>query len=101
MADAPDGLPEISTDALQFCEAPHVASLLAQLELVSKTNVRLTRRLLGVKAAPPIRGGAELHMQAHLVVKILYAPPARDEEPDASKQHHAICNTRAIAPVTR
>jgi hypothetical protein len=40
-------------------------------------------------------------VQAHLFVQIPDAPPARDEEPQASKHRQAIRNTRAIAPVTR
>lgn len=99
--DPADRVPQISTDALHFSESPHIASLLPELERVPKANARLTRGLLWWKAASPIGRCPQLDVQAHFLIEIVHAAPARDEEPQTAKPGHAICSTRAIALVTR
>ena len=97
----PHRVPHIPGDALQFHQAPGVSRVLAERERIAKAQARLARGLRRVEAVAPIRGSTELHVQAHLLVEILHAPPTRDDEPQASEHRQTICKTRAMAPVTR
>jgi hypothetical protein len=91
---------KISTDSLQLSEPPDVPGLFPKLERIAEAEERLTPGLDRRQPVAPIGGSAELDVETHLLVEILHAPPARDEEPEPSKHRQAIRNTRTIAPVT-
>jgi hypothetical protein len=92
---------QVFADAFQFREPPHVATLLAKLELIAEAPPRLARGGVGRKTAPLTDCGEHLDMKLHLIVEILQAAPAGQEKPETPQDRHAICNTRAIAPATR
>jgi hypothetical protein len=83
--DPPDGVPQISDGSLQFSESPDVSSLFPKLERITEAEARLAPGLLCAQTVAPISSSAEFNVEAHFLVEIPHAPPARDEEPQASK----------------